>query len=225
MRFAATALLLLVLAGGFAPRSALAQAVSNRFPSACQTAAASEPSAVRPGSPPTKMWCAFVDREGKLISINASDTGGTPQNPLGSDAWRGSIEIAIAKAYSALAFSSNDQALDTFTLGQLARQDGPGSTAPSDIGHDSGVAPLFGIGNTNPFRSTFGIGLGADDLVGGFHHGIVTFAGGQPVYRKGSDGRCTGPLIGGFGVSGDGVDQDNAVAKAAIGLAGFCFTR
>jgi uncharacterized protein GlcG (DUF336 family) len=56
-------------------------------------------------------------------------------------------------------------------------------------------------------------------------HGIVTFAGGQPVYRKGSNGACTGPLIGGFGVSGDGVDEDDTVAKIAITTAGFCYTR
>jgi hypothetical protein len=58
---------------------------------------------------------------------------------LGSDAWRGSIEIAIAKAYTAVAFSSNDLALDSRTVGLVTRPDGPGSTVPADIGTDAGV--------------------------------------------------------------------------------------
>jgi uncharacterized protein GlcG (DUF336 family) len=58
------------------------------------------------------MWCAVVDREGQLLLDKATDTGGTPAAPAGSDAWRGSIEIFIAKAYSAVAFSSGDQAFD-----------------------------------------------------------------------------------------------------------------
>ena len=95
---------------------------------ACASAAKAEPATFRPGH--TKMWCAVVNREGKLLAINATDTGGTPQTPLGSDAWRGSIEIAIAKAYTAVAFSSNDTALDSRTVGLVTRQDGPDRTTP-----------------------------------------------------------------------------------------------
>ena len=161
------------------------------------------------------MWCAVVDREGVLLLIQATDTGGTPVAPGGSDAWRGSIEIAMAKAYTAVAFSSNDLALDSKTIGLLARPDGPGSTAAADIGTNAGVASLFGIGNTNPFRPLTGVAA-VDDATGLRHHGIVTFAGGQPVYR------CGGELLGAVGVSGDGVDQDDAVAKGAVTGAGFC---
>jgi len=181
---------------------------------ACQDAAAKTPSPLR-GTPGTKMWCAVVDREGELLLIRATDTGGTPAAPGGSDAWRGSIEIAIAKAYTAVAFSSNDLALDSKTIGLLARPDGTGSTAAADIGTNAGVAPLFGIGNTNPFRPLTGVGAG-DDGAGKRHHGIVTFAGGQPVYS------CGGVLLGAVGVSGDGVDQDDTVAKGAVTGAGFC---
>jgi uncharacterized protein GlcG (DUF336 family) len=182
--------------------------------SACQSTAMSTNSALRNGKK-TKMWCAAVDRDGKLLLIESTDTKGTPQNPKGSDAWRGSIEIAEAKAYTALAFSSNDQALDSRTVGLLTRTDGPGSTTPADIGTDAGVAPLWGLGNTNPFR-TLGGGPG-DDAVGRDHHGIVTFAGGQPVYDCKSHS-----LLGGVGVSGDGVDEDDTVAKGAVTGAGFC---
>jgi len=181
---------------------------------ACQATAATTPSPLRK-TPGTKMWCAVVNREGGLLLIRATDTGGTPAAPAGSDAWRGSIEIAIAKAYTAVAFSSHDLALDSKTIGLLARPDGPGSTAAAAIGTDAGVAPLFGIGNTNPFRPLTGVGA-VDDRTGLRHHGIVTFAGGQPVYH------CHGGLLGAVGVSGDGVDQDDIVAKGAVTGAGFC---
>jgi len=184
---------------------------------ACQTTANATPSAVRPGAN-TKMWCAVVDREGALQQIQATDTGEAPAAPLTSDAWRGSIEIAIAKAFTAVAFSSNQQALDSRTIGLLARTDGPGKKGPNDIGTDAGVAPLFGIGNTNPFRPL--AGTVGDDNTGVRHRGIVTFAGGQPVYQ------CAAPhhLLGAVGVSGDGVDEDDTVAKGAITAAGFCLT-
>jgi uncharacterized protein GlcG (DUF336 family) len=168
------------------------------------------------------MWCAAVDREGKALAINATDTGGTPQSPLNSDAWRGSIEIALGKAYSAVAFSSDDQALNTLDLGLATRTDGPGSTAPGDIGHDAGVASLWGIGDSNPYRPDTGSGPGADDVVNRYHHGIITFAGGEPVCSKVNSACTGGKLLGAVGVSGDGVDEDDAVAKAAVLNAGFC---
>ena len=186
---------------------------------ACQATAGGTASAVRGAGKTTKMWCAVVDREGQLLLIKSTDTGGTPDSPAGSDAWRGSIEIAIAKAYSAVAFSSSDQALDTRTLGLLARPDGPGSVAPKRIGTDAGVASLFGIGNSNVYRSLSGSGLGSDDAPGEYHHGVITFAGGQPVYDC-----STHALIGAVGVSGDGVDEDDKVAKGAVTGAGDCLT-
>jgi uncharacterized protein GlcG (DUF336 family) len=198
---------------------------ANAIFQACRQAANATDSPLRPGN--TKMWCAVIDREGDLKLIKATDTNGTPSSPLGSDAWRGSIEIAIAKAWTALAFSSDDLALDSKTIGLLARTDvcpagGPPPCA-GDPGEQAGPAPLFGIGNTNPFRPLSGLGA-VDDSVGLRHRGIVTFAGGQPVYTKGS-GACgdgDGRLVGGVGVSGDTVDADDTVAKAAVVDAGFC---
>ncbi len=188
----------------------------------CAAAANKELAKFRPVSGTTKMWCAVIDREGRLLAINATDTGGTPSAPAGSDAWRGSIEIAIAKAYTAVAFSSNELNVDSRAIGLLSRTDGPGSALPPDIGRDTGVAPLWGIGNSNPFRPPFGFGLGTDDFPGGFHHGIITFAGGQPVYSKPSAICGGGVLLGAIGVSGDGVDEDDDVATKAVTNAGFC---
>jgi uncharacterized protein GlcG (DUF336 family) len=63
--------------------------------------------------------------------------------------------------------------------------------------------PLWGIGNSNQ------IGISGSQE---YRNGIITFPGGVPLYKNGQ-------LVGGIGVSGDGVDQDEAVAFA--GAAGF----
>ena len=63
--------------------------------------------------------------------------------------------------------------------------------------------PLWGIGASNQL----GVSGSAE-----FRNGIITFPGGVPLYKSGQ-------LVGGVGVSGDGVDQDETVAFA--GAAGF----
>ena len=198
----------------------LSKADAAKIFSACVTTAKSTTSPFFRNGKKTIMWCAVLDREGQTLLIKATDTGESPGPNLQTDAWRASIEIAEAKAYTALGVSSNDKALDSKTVGLLARQDGPGSTASADIGTNAGVASLFGVGNTNPFRPGTGDPtLHPDDQKGLKHHGIVTFAGGQPVYNC-----STHKLLGGVGVSGDGVDQDDAVAIGAVTAppASFC---
>lgn len=91
------------------------------------------------------------------------------------DAWAGSVDISKRKAYTAMAFSSNENALTTRTIGVLSQ---PGM-------------PLWQIGNSNPIG------------------GIIEFPGGLPLYKNGQ-------LVGGLGVSGDGVDQDEIVAIGAV---------
>jgi uncharacterized protein GlcG (DUF336 family) len=51
-------------------------------------------------------------------------------------------------------------------------------------------------------------------------NGIVFFPGSAPIYRDGPNGQ-SGSLIGGFGVSGDGVDQDDVVTFAGATGSGF----
>jgi hypothetical protein len=102
------------------------------------------------------MWCAVIDREGQLLLVKSTDTGGRPASPAGSDAWRGSI--AIAKAYSAIAFGSSDQALDTRTLELLSRTERPGSVGPKKIGTYADVAALFRIGTSDVYRSLTRLG-------------------------------------------------------------------
>jgi uncharacterized protein GlcG (DUF336 family) len=75
--------------------------------------------------------------------------------------------------------------------------------------------PLFGIGDTNLYQPL--VGTHTNDAFGLRHRGLVTFAGAQPVYD------CqAGRLLGGLGVSGDEVDQDDMVATGAVTGAGFC---
>jgi len=97
------------------------------------------------------------------------------------DAWHGSVSIAVSKAYTAMSFSSDQNALTTRTIGALSQPAGP----------------LWNIGNSNR---------------GLFEPGLIEFPGGVPLYKQGR-------LVGGIGVSGDGVDEDEQVALA--GARGF----
>jgi len=124
----------------------------------------------------TKMQIAVVARDGKLLFLYSM-----------SDAWVGSIDIAIAKARTAAFFSSDQNALTSRVIGQVSQPNGP----------------LWGIWASNQ------IGISGSQE---FRNGIITFPGGVPLYKGGE-------LVGGIGVSGDGVDQDEAVAFG--GAAGF----
>lgn len=91
----------------------LSKADAAKIFTACKTTAAATPSPIRGGTKTTKMWCAVLDREGQTLLIKATDTEEPPGPALKTDAWRASIEIAEAKAYTALSVSSNDHALDS----------------------------------------------------------------------------------------------------------------
>jgi uncharacterized protein GlcG (DUF336 family) len=111
------------------------------------------------------------------------------------DAWEGSKDIAIAKARTAAFFSSDENALTSRIIGVLSQ-----AHAPDGSG---GAGPLWGIGDSNQIGITGGPET---------RNGLITFPGGVPLYHNGK-------LVGGIGVSGDGVDQDETVAFA--GAAGF----
>ena len=111
------------------------------------------------------------------------------------DAWVGSIDIAIAKARTAAFFSSNENALTSRIIGVLSQAHNPDGSG--------GAGPLWGIGNSNQ------VGITGS---GEYRNGIITFPGGVALYKGGQ-------LVGGIGVSGDAVDQDEHVAFG--GAAGF----
>lgn len=175
----------------------------------CKESAGEVDSVLRGPGKKTIMWCAVVDREGKLLLLKATDTDESPAQVMATDAWRISIEVAPAKAFTAVSASSNDLALTSRIVGNLA------ALPPTDPG------TLFGIGDTNPYRPLTGNkSLKPDDLIGKKHHGVVTFPGGVPVYSN-PDLDCAaadikGVLLGAVGVSGDGVNPDEDVAKGAV---------
>lgn len=106
-------------------------------------------------------------------NIAVADAGGVLVAQVRMDgAWLGSVDIAIGKAWTALAF---DMSTD-----DLARLTQPGQQG-------------FGLNTTNDSR-------------------VVIFGGGIPVKRD-------DVVIGAVGASGGSVEQDMAVARAA--LAGF----
>jgi uncharacterized protein GlcG (DUF336 family) len=111
------------------------------------------------------------------------------------DAWVGSEDIAIAKARTAAFFSSDENALTSRIIGVLSQAHNPDGSG--------GAGPLWGIGNSNQ------AGISGHQET---RNGVITFPGGVALYKGGR-------LVGGVGVSGDGVDQDEAVAFA--GAAGF----
>lgn len=168
--------------------------------SACQSASNSATSGT--GAATVVMWCAVVDREGKLLDERATDTGEQPSATMNTDAWRASIEIASAKAFTAVSVSSDRQALTSAQVG--------GASQPGQ--------PLWGVGNTNPYRPGEGnTNLSPDDNIGKKHHGIVTFGGGVPIYDCSSK-----KLLGAVGVSGDAVSVDSSVATNTVLNAGYC---
>lgn len=136
-----------------------------------------------------------IKRPTKMVIAVVGRDGRLLQLYAQPDAWVGSQDIAIAKARTAAFFSSDENALTSRIIGVL-------SQAHSSDG-SGGAGPLWGIGNSNQIGIT-----GSAE----FRNGIITFPGGVPLYKDGA-------LAGGIGVSGDAVDQDEAVAFA--GAVGF----
>jgi uncharacterized protein GlcG (DUF336 family) len=93
----------------------------------------------------TRMHVAVVDPSGKVLRAQAMES-----------AWPGSLYIAQAKAYTAAAFSSSNNALSTRSVGKLSQPGGP----------------LWHIGNANAARTKDS-------------PGIIEFPGGLPLYKGG----------------------------------------
>lgn len=154
--------------------SQLSRAEIQQILDQAEQAARQQPSLLRvseAGEPQhTRMHILIVDRQGSVIGRRSMQ-----------DAWGGSVAIANAKAFTAAAFSSHENALTTRSIGELSQPGGP----------------LWQIGNSN---------------AGEGKPGLIEFPGGMPLYKAGE-------LVGAIGVSGDGVDEDENVARA--GAAGF----
>jgi uncharacterized protein GlcG (DUF336 family) len=124
---------------------------------------------------------AFVSRDGHLLNTTAMD-----------DAWVGAQDLATGKARAAAFFSSNENAITSRVVGQLSQAHDP-KTGEGPAG------PFWGIWSSNQPSGQFGAAI---------RNGIVTEAGGVPLYKH-------GVLVGALGVAGDSVDLDEAVAFQA----------
>jgi uncharacterized protein GlcG (DUF336 family) len=139
------------------------------------------------------MWGAVVDRDGQLcaLAVSTEDLAAT---------WPGSRGIAIAKASTANAFSSDTAALSTARLYTL-----------SQPGHS-----LWGAANGNPLNPLCqGAANDTTTGLGKICGGTIVFGGGLALYKGQT-------RVGGVGVSGDTSCADHEIAKrvrVAAGLA------
>jgi uncharacterized protein GlcG (DUF336 family) len=137
------------------------------------------------------MWAALVDRSGRLCAVVVSTDDPTA-------AWPGSRAIAMAKAYTANAFSTDAQPLSTARLYTM-----------SQPGHS-----LWGLPAANPFDpDCLDEPAEPDEHTGEVCGGTIVFGGGLALYR---DER----RIGGLGVSGDTSCTDHEIAKRVRAAAG-----
>lgn len=179
-----------------------------------------------PLSSQTRMVLAVTDRNGEVVGLYRMP-----------DATVFSIDVAIAKARNVNYYAdpaklqSSDRifgvpvgtAFTNRTIRFLALPRFPSSVdgefpGPFSILRDGGTDPIFGfqVGSRLPARAFQSV-YGHDSFFPGsnFHdqtnpqnqNGIVFFPGSAPLYKLGRG------LIGGFGVSGDGVDQDDVVTS------------
>jgi uncharacterized protein GlcG (DUF336 family) len=130
------------------------------------------------------MWAALVNRNGELcaLAVSTDDAAAT---------WPGSRGIAIAKAFTANAFSSDTSPLSTARLYTL-----------SQPGHS-----LWSVANGNPLSAE--CLAPANDTARGIGKvcgGTIAFGGGLPLYKGQT-------RVGGLGVSGDTSCTDHEIAK------------
>ncbi len=157
----------------------------------------------------TAMMLAVSDTNDKLLGLYRMP-----------DATVFSIDVAVAKSRNVIYFSSSTidpvDTLDTPAPGDVRGQAFPPGTAITNRTLSFGAQPFFpsGIDTTDPgpFRRIFLEDsarpcTNGREPANGRQNGIVFFPGSAPLYRD-------GVLIGGFGVSGDGVEQDDIVTNA-----------
>ena len=150
----------------------------------------------------TRMVIAVTDLDGTVLGLNRMP-----------DATFFSIDVAVAKARNMVYFGSAAGAADLPGV--------PGGTAVTNRTIGFGAQPLFPPGIDGSDRGPF-FDLYVKDAINACtqgsqpanpnQNGIVFFPGALPLYKNGI-------LVGGLGVSGDGVEQDDYVTVA--GALGF----
>jgi uncharacterized protein GlcG (DUF336 family) len=150
-----------------------------------------------------RMTIAVADLDGSIIALHRMPDGTVF-----------SIDVAVAKARNVIFFSGPDR-----TLSDLPGV--PMGTAVTNRTIGFGGQPIYppGIDGSTPgpfFQlyqfDTLNPCTQGSQAANAHQNGIVFFPGSLPLYKN-------GVLVGGLGVSGDGVDQDDFVTSA--GAAGF----
>ena len=146
---------------------------------------------------------AVADLDGQLLALNRMP-----------DATIFSIDVAVAKSRNVIFFSGANR-----SAGDLSGV--PANTAVTNRTIGFGAQPFFPPGidysTPGPFFDLYGFDALNPCTQGSqppnpYQNGIVFFPGSLPLYKN-------GVLVGGLGVSGDGVEQDDFVTAA--GAAGF----
>jgi uncharacterized protein GlcG (DUF336 family) len=195
---------------------------------ATATAAATRAVIRLPSGQTTRMVIAITDQDGEFLAIYRM-----PDAPMFS------VDVAMAKARNAYYFSTREgyDVLRGFVTGNRADRytwepEPPAGKGwaitnrtlsfggqplfPPGIDREKTAAPgpwfdLFVYDGRNPCTEGPGPGRGGNRAFQN-QSGIVWFPGSAPLYRNGD-------LVGGIGVSGDGVEQDDYVTAGAV--AGF----
>jgi uncharacterized protein GlcG (DUF336 family) len=155
-----------------------------------------------PSGSRTRMTIAVTDLDGTVLGLRRMP-----------DATVFSIDVAVAKARNVIYFSTAAGAVDLPGV--------PANTAVTNRTIGFGAQPLFPPGinasSPGPFFPLYEMDWANPCTQGSQsanpnQNGIVFFPGSVPLYKN-------GVLVGGLGVSGDGVDQDDYVTNA--GAQGF----
>ena len=150
-----------------------------------------------PSGSRTRMTIAVSDLDGTILGLHRMP-----------DATVFSIDVAVAKARNVIYFSNSAGTPDLPGV--------PQGTAVTNRSIGYGAQPFFppGINGTSPgpFFNLFLQDLAHPCTQGSqasnaHQSGVVFFPGSLPLYKNGT-------LVGGLGVSGDGVDQDDYVTNA-----------
>jgi uncharacterized protein GlcG (DUF336 family) len=155
-----------------------------------------------PPSSRTKMTIAVTDLDGTVLGLHRMP-----------DATVFSIDVAVAKARNVIYFGN--------PLGSPDLPGVPAGTAVTNRTIGFGAQPFFPPGidgsGSGPFFNLYTFDIAHPCTQGSQplnlnQNGVVFFPGSVPLYKN-------GVLVGGLGVSGDGVDQDDFVTN--IGAKGF----
>ncbi|HUB26565.1 MAG TPA: heme-binding protein [Tepidisphaeraceae bacterium] len=153
-----------------------------------------------PADVPMEIYAAVTDAQGNILGVAAT-----------SDATNFSFDIAIQKAFTGAYFSSDTYAFSARAIGFISDSTLPPAIKNGVTGPLSGLQDVLALPQ---FQAEFtplvpeDVNGTTEEVNNPLPNGITIFPGGAPLYKD-------GVMVGGVGISGDGVDQDDLVDFAA----------